>query len=234
MAATLFVISYSPWSEKARWALDHHKVDYREKEYLPMLGEPALRLRLKRPFGKVSVPIFFDGNTVVEDSRCIAEHIDATRPGAESLFFDAAGCQHFATLSDVAASAGRARTTRTVLGDPEAQSDALEAFFPSALTKTLRPVARHGGRQLLRKYGAPDRASLIDALEETRRTLAGGDYLLGRFSFADIAMSSALEFIEPILFEHPPATAKAWKDPELAAEYEDLLLWRQRLRNNHR
>ena len=33
---TLYALPYSPWlSEKARWALDHHGIAYREVMYAP-------------------------------------------------------------------------------------------------------------------------------------------------------------------------------------------------------
>jgi glutathione S-transferase len=34
----LVAVPYSPWSEKARWALDHHALPYRETAYQPLIG----------------------------------------------------------------------------------------------------------------------------------------------------------------------------------------------------
>src|SRR5690349_1207690 len=83
---TLIALPYSPWSEKARWALDHHGVAYRNEVYLPMLGEPALRLRTGRLRGRITVPVLIeeDGPPVM-DSIAIARHADALGPG-EKLF----------------------------------------------------------------------------------------------------------------------------------------------------
>src|SRR5262245_44456729 len=36
---------YSPWTERARWALDHHGIAYRFEEHVPVVGELALRRR---------------------------------------------------------------------------------------------------------------------------------------------------------------------------------------------
>ena len=44
---TLYGVGYSPWTERARWALDHHRIAYRYREHLPMLGEPMLRRRAR-------------------------------------------------------------------------------------------------------------------------------------------------------------------------------------------
>ena len=76
--------------------------------------------------------------------------------------------------------------------------------------------------------------SLRQALERTRAGLRAvdGDYLLGRFSYADIAMAVVLEGIAPMAQVDPPlgpATRRCWSDPALAEEFEDLLHWRQRL-----
>jgi glutathione S-transferase len=58
------------------------------------------------------------------------------------------------------------------------------------------------------------------------------DYLLGRFSYADIAMTVVLETVMPAARTEPPpgpATRRCWSDPALAEEFQDLLLWRSRL-----
>ena len=55
-------IPFSPWSEKARWALDHHQIDYREAPFMPVFGEFALRFRMRKPFGAVTVPNLHDGS----------------------------------------------------------------------------------------------------------------------------------------------------------------------------
>src|SRR5687768_3084143 len=78
---TLVGLSYSPWSEKARWALDHHHIPFTYEEYVPMLGEPALRLRLRKAFGKVSVPVLIDGKESYGDSYEIARFAERTGKG---------------------------------------------------------------------------------------------------------------------------------------------------------
>ena len=49
--------SFSPWTKKARWALEQCDHSYDYKEYTPALSEPALRLRLRKLKGTVSVPL---------------------------------------------------------------------------------------------------------------------------------------------------------------------------------
>ena len=65
-----------------------------------------------------------------------------------------------------------------------------------------------------------------DALSDGRRCL------LGEFSYADIAMASALQFVAPVGDEHirlGPATRRAWTDLDLAGELTDLIEWRDQL-----
>ena len=65
-------LSYSPWSEKARWPLEHHGIEFREHQYVPLLGAPRLRLRLRRLRGRVTVPVLFTRDRVLADSFAIA------------------------------------------------------------------------------------------------------------------------------------------------------------------
>ena len=43
MTARLVTLHVSPFSERARWALDHHGIAYRVDPHTPFLGEPRLR-----------------------------------------------------------------------------------------------------------------------------------------------------------------------------------------------
>ena len=69
---TLYGLAYSPWTERARWALDHVGFDYHFQSYIPGISEPRLRMRLRRFRGPVTVPVLF-GLQVYEDSSAIAE-----------------------------------------------------------------------------------------------------------------------------------------------------------------
>src|SRR6185369_10337053 len=69
----LIGIPYSPWSEKARWALDVRRVPYVSRLYKPLVGEPMLRLALRRWRGAVSVPVLREDNgRMLADSLAIA------------------------------------------------------------------------------------------------------------------------------------------------------------------
>src|SRR5688572_15609277 len=82
---TLLHLPYSPWSERARWALDAKDVTYIPRRYQPVVGEPALRLQLGRQLGRwrgpVSVPILFTATGPLTDSLDIARWADAHGSG---------------------------------------------------------------------------------------------------------------------------------------------------------
>ena len=240
MLPTLYVASFSPWSERARWALDHHGIAYRQVEHVVMLGEPLLRLRLRRLTGRLSIPIFVDGKKLLLDSVEIARHADAVGTGAP-LF--PAGAEREVDLWVRRATdlmeAGRSLLLPKLLADPAARRESFPPQIPAALRGLLDPVARMGTRFVQRKYlgheqdpAAAERIMRV-VLDTARARLASSPTLLDSgFSFADIALAAALQGLRPV--DHPamqlgPATRAAWTNGVLAGAYPDLLAWRDRL-----
>ncbi len=80
--------------------------------------------------------------------------------------------------------------------------------------------------------------ALRRALDELRAGLGEGSYLLGnRFSYADVAMATALSYVQPVddaYLRLGPATRAARTQERLAGEYPDLLTWRDQIYANHR
>src|SRR5690606_20608746 len=225
--------SFSPWTQKARWALEYCEVAHRYEEYIPGLGEPWLRWRMRQPSGVVSVPVARAGRRWLRDSWEIANH------AAVACGDDRLGPMHevaaWNTLGEAALAEGRTRVVRAIARDQAAQAASLPPFIPAPLQPLMRPIAGLTVRRLDRKY-APRLVpgSLRTALQETRRALEdrGGDCLLGRFSYADIAMIVVLECVAPVARTRPPmleAVRRHWHDAALAAEFADLLEWRGRL-----
>lgn len=246
----LLGLAYSPWTEKARWALDARRVPYRFRHYQPLLGEPALRIKLRRAAGRVSVPVL-----TTSDGRVIADSADIARWASErgegpQLF--PAEHEHdvarFVDLSERALAAGRALSLARMLGDHEA----LAEMVPGPIRRALGPVAVRIGalgiHRTLRKYGAhggsqdAHRRAFVAALDEVRDTLAkapsgdGPRTLLGRFTFADIAVAQALAFVRPPEsgLKLGPASRRSFSDPDLAERYADLLAWRDELYRTRR
>lgn len=108
-------------------------------------------------------------------------------------------------------------------------------------------LVRAGIRRTLRKYrGLEDadaaRAALANVLDEVRAALArapvtsGVKTLLGRFSFADVAIAQVLAFVEPPAFglRLGNATRRSFSDDVLRKRYADLIAWRDALYETYR
>ncbi len=241
--ATLIHLPYSPWSEKARWALDHHALKVKRRLYVPMVGEPWLRVLLRRPRGKVTVPLLIDGIERFEDSTEIAWWADAR--GKSRPLFPKNEQEAVASLVDRSErilALGRMRATAAVSQSKEALRESVPAPF-NAVGPLADATAWLGVRHLRRKYGFSDEApARIDAelgpmLEEMTQELGGRDYFLGQFSFADIAVAVSLQFICPVAQRYirlGPTSREAWTSGPLSRRFVDLLRWRDGLYERHR
>lgn len=247
----LLCLRYSPWSEKARWALAARSVSYTHRTYSPLLGEPALRLKLRRLSGPVSVPVLTDDDgRVYSDSSDIARWADARGEGPR-LFPEGqdARIAEWVALSERGLSAGRGLSLRRLLTDDEGLFEMVPRKLRS-LGGAARAIAAFGVRRTLAKYGAADRSNaelegeLGQVLETLRGALAkvqaegdGGPWLLlGTFSFADVAMAQVLAFVSPPAFglRMGKATRRTFTDPALLARFPDLVAWRDALYERYR
>lgn len=225
--------SFSPWSKKARWALENCGFAYTYREYTPTLSEPGLRLRMRQWTGAVSVPVLFAGNKIYRGSWEIACY--ANEMAGDGRLGDLELVAPWNSLSEDALAEGRTRVVRSILENPRALEESLPVFVPGFLRPPLRFLARDAVARLDRKYAHLLKPSALrTALDRTREGLAqaGGDFLMGRFSYADIAMAVVLEVVAPIAKTDPPlgpATQSCWKDSNLAHEFQDLVDWRNRL-----
>lgn len=243
--ATLVAFPLSLWSERARWALDHHEVPYIERGYTPVLGAPSLRWKMRRLRGAVSLPVLLDptGAAWIQSLE-IARYAESTGGGAP-LFRrgDEASIARWSARSDDAIRAAHALTRDRLADDREAQREALGRLVPRGLAGLLRPSASLALRTVQRRMrlgeldGAP-RARLRDVLVELRAALGGRRFLLGdALSYADVAMAAALLGIDPgeaAPLRLGPATRRVATDLELAGEFTDLLGWRDQLYAEHR
>lgn len=237
---TLVCLSYSPWSAKARWALAHHGVSYRKVQYVPMLGEPALRLRIRRLTGRVTVPVWIDGDRVLTDSLDIAREAD--RLGHGTPLFPAgadADVEAWNELGERMLAVGRTRLVK----QSRAHEDLRLELVPPPLRR-VRPVALRlanlGLRYFERKYGVDDprvgdESLLRDGFDRLRAAISGG-HVLGGFSYADIAMAMTITFIvppAPPLLRLGDAARRRMGDAGLARDYPDLVRWRDGLLARH-
>lgn len=237
-------LGYSPWSEKARWALDHHLVPHKRRTYLPMVAAPWLRLRARRLRGRVTVPALLHDGPALMDSWDIARWAEARGAGPR-LFAEGEldEIRAWNAEAEVLAAAGRIRVTARVHRNPAA----LRESVPRPLNRAgpvTDLVGELGVRYLERKY-AFDEGRVAQAREDARGVLAAiaarldaHRYLVGSaLSWADISVACALQFVSPV--EAPslylgPASREEWLDPELAPDWGPLLSWRDRLFARHR
>lgn len=239
----LYSLFLSPWSERARWALEHHGLPYRKIEHIPFLGEGRLRRVLGNPTGRVTVPVLIADGQLLKDSWEIALYADRVGHGTPLIGDSQAEVRRWHDLAERAMSAGRAITISRSLASEEALDETVAA--PRFIRPLLRPIGRYAMRWFARKYDLdldPARAAAAaqpvrDALEQLRRELGGSEYLLRRFSYADIIAASLLQGISPVSDRYlriGPGTRRAWTQAELAESYADLFAWRDRLYEKHR
>jgi glutathione S-transferase len=243
-APRLVQLNYSPWSERARWALDHHGIAYRTVEHVPFLGEVRLRRIVGKRSGRATVPVLLDGATAITQSWDIARYAD--RVGSASKLIPAEreeDIRCWADLADEASSQGRALVVAALLASEAALDEGLPFPVPNWLHPLMRPVTRFGLRWFARKYDLTPRAAaeiednMRPALERLRAAVGKSRYLVGTFSYADIAMATLLQGISPVgsgYIKLGPATRRAWTRPKLEADYADLVRWRDNLYLEHR
>ena len=234
---TLYGIHYSPWSLRARWALDHHGVRYRYREHTPLLGEWLLkwRARGRTGDGPVTVPMLVLPNRVLCDSFDIMAYADEVGGGSPLRAADAE-VSAFVQELEPAYDTARRRVTRRILGDKDALTEAAAGAVPAWLAGPSRPVAALGTRFIARKYGfdpagVDQLQPLREALEKVREMLGEGPFLEESFSAKDIAAACLVGAIRPhASLGLGPAMQRAWTHEELSESYADLLQWRDELK----
>lgn len=238
-APTLVGLEYSPWTQRARWALDHHGIGYRFEHYLPVVGELGLRLRAKKLRGRISVPVLLTPHGAVTDSIQIARHADSVGSGSKLCDGHEAAVEKWVAIAESALDAARGLVIRATHASPLAQEEAVSLPLPRALK---RPTARFGAWMLARKYNAREteessEAHLADALTQLRAALDGKPYLDGTFSMADIVMAGVVQAIKPVddrWIPLRPGTREAWTRPRLVEQFAPEIAWRDALFEEHR
>lgn len=196
----LVTISFSHYCEKARWALDHARIRYRESAHQPGFHVLAVR----RAGGKRTTPTLVTAGGVLTDSTDILRWIDAQRPEAglfgktaeerreierlESLFDEDLGPHvrrfaYFHLLPD------RALTRRMFSDQPDTPA------WERAAMPVVLPVLSIGMRRSMR-IDAAGAARSLDKATQVFETVAerladGRRYLVGdAFSAADLTFAA--------------------------------------------
>ncbi|QRN98183.1 glutathione S-transferase C-terminal domain-containing protein [Archangium violaceum] len=243
MTRTFVGLSYSGWTEKARWALDHHRVSYRYREHIPLLGEPWLR-RHTQPGVRPSVPLLLDEAGPLTGSFAIARR--AEEMGRGEPLFPADASETIARWEDVSErvlGVARAYVVARLPRNRRAQAESLPSFLPAWARGLFAPSATMAARFLARKHHAPAdvdaaiSATVIPAFEQLRAALGGRAYLRDRFTYADITAAVMLQFVRPVddaYLPLGPGTRELWSHADLATRFPELLAWRDDLYAKHR
>lgn len=241
----LVILKISPWTERARWALDHHRIAYETIEHTPLLGERRLRRLVGAGKKRATVPVLLAGDQVLTESWDIALYADREGKGAKLIPPDReAEIRGWNDRADETMASGRGRVIGEVLKSPEALDEGLPPNVPGWIRPLLRPLGRQGMRWFARKYGlelesSPTQlATLRSTLEALRAAISRSPpYMLGSFSYADIVMATCLQGVSPVSSRYiplGPAMRRVWTHDEVAAEFADLVAWRDQLYERHR
>ncbi|MBZ4373351.1 glutathione S-transferase C-terminal domain-containing protein [Corallococcus sp. AS-1-6] len=242
---TLVGLSSSGWTEKARWALDHHRVAYRYQDYVPLIQERWLRKQVA-PGVKPSVPLLVDPpQPATHGSFAIAKHAEGVGQG--SPLFPAAQVDAITAWNDTSEHVldlARAYAMPRMLTNARAQAEMLPKFIPGWLRPVFAPSARLGMRFVVKKHQVADtspeaiEAAVAPSYDKLRAALGGRPYLLDTgFTYADITAAVMLVLLGPPADRHlpmGPGTREVWTHAGLAARFPDLLAWRDALYDKHR
>lgn len=242
---TLLGEHFSPWTEKARWALDHHGIAYTYREHVPLLGEPLLRWRAGLRAARASVPLLVTEDGTHGDSYDIARHAERTGRGASLFPASHEGViAEWNARSEVALRAARALYLQRFSAHREAQIEAQPAFLPAPVRRATVGLTPLAVAFLRKKYGidaevrAAAEATLARELEAVRAALDGRPHLVAsQLTYADIAMAVTLQFVSPPETRKlvlGPGTRAACVAPSLVRRFADLVAWRDALYAHHR
>ena len=238
MKNTLIGLSYSAWTERAKWALDFHQISYELEEYLPMLGELPLRFRLEKWKGKVGVPVLFYQGGAVEDSLDIALYAESKKRDKSLFAVGERDVVDFVERLDFYTNILRYRTTQRIQKSFKALEEHVPDIVPDFLKFSGIPLSYVGTSYIISKYKPKDFVEEVSFqklqryLVEIRSILTGKPYVFGDFSFADICLATFLQFIYPVSQQYislGDATRQCWIEEDLYKEFADLLAWRDKL-----
>lgn len=244
---TLIHLPYSPWSERARWALDARAVPHARKVYMPLLGELGLKAKIGWS-QRASVPVLLTDAGPLTDGLEIARFCQRTGSGAALITAEQdAAAAEWNQRSNAVLEAARGLSLPRMAASDEALVEMIPKGMRPLAPLGARALSRYGVLRTIQKYGAtasPEQymATLRSELAHLRASLGptpadGPATLLGTFSYADIAAAQMLVPVGPHVGPYlriGPASRACWTIPEIAQEFSDLLAWRDALYATYR
>jgi glutathione S-transferase len=168
---TLVGLGYSPWTLRARWALDHHHIPYHYHEHILLFEMPLLRLQTGRFRGSLGVPLLIgkyspnglnkddrmSRKLVIEDSFAIALWAEAQAQNtASSLIPTSLRAQIEQDLGklELVLDSGRALTLLRTAADRDVALGSLPTFIPQFLRPYSIPLVKGVVRYLDSEFGS--------------------------------------------------------------------------------
>jgi glutathione S-transferase len=230
----LYGITFSPWTYKARWALEWHRIPYDYSEYAVMMDKLSTRIRLRHFTGSLTVPAARIGKTVLLNSLEIASYADRKGEG-KTLLLDNPEVLVWDALADEFQRLGRYRLTKSFASDPLALKESLPGLLQRIPGSAL--LGKLGVQYMLRTYPVESDLSaannrMREILLEIRKKLEEGDFLIGEPSYADMAIAAMLQMVDPVgshFIPLKPSAETHWRVESLAEEFRDLCVWRDRV-----
>ena len=239
----------SPWSERARWALDLSGVSYDTIVFTPLISNPYARWLSRNVNRKLTIPLAVSNEgkerEILQDSLEIAQYSNTKRLSDRKDLFPEDHLPQIIEwheLSENLLNILRVRANPRMKSSRELQLNNLPPIIPKMAKPLFLPLSRHALHYFEKKYPlhpADHDKTLHEGLKKIRSTLSSSTsgYILDQFSFADITVAVIFQAISPGENKFVPienATRECWKDPELTFEYGDLLEWRDTLYKKHR
>lgn len=254
MELQLLTIPFSHYNERARWALQHHRVAAHERRYLPMIhmapvarAVPKAQRRSDATGGGLSTPVLLLGDgTVINDSTEIVRWVDETHGTPETTLYPADLRDEIVALErrfhdDIG------RDTRFlaywfVLQDEAAFGELVQHNVTRWQRRLFALGAPLAKATLRKRFGLTEvnyekvRARLENAVDGLSDVLGDRDYLVGdRFTAADLtaaAMLSVAVLPVPGYGAHMPTMDGAYR--ELRDQLRATALGRHTLRTFER
>jgi glutathione S-transferase len=237
---TLYQITYSPWTEKARFSLDFNKVHFDTKEYHIMLSELPLKIKSNKILNKISVPLIktFEGEWI-QDSYEIAKWANQQND-EHDLFKQDKEVNYWNKKSDQLINWGRVQVINKSNECDELMIELMPDFFPNFLKRNLLFLGRIGSRYITFKHNVIDNQFQVEHLEVQLKEIScaiKSKYILKEFSFADMAIAASLQVIKPVKHSKvvlKDKTYKAYENLELSKKFPELIEWRDYIYQNYR
>jgi glutathione S-transferase len=199
---TLWQLDISPYSEKARWALDHKGIAYRGRSPLPGM-HMAVALALTGGSQTIFPILQVDGHTIADSTAVIAA-LEARYPERPLYPADPGQRRRALELEDFfdeeLGPYARQLVFHELINEPETFAEVAAEAVPAPMRVAKGAVGAYARAYASLRFGADDasaaataRTKIVTALDRLDAELAAGDgeFLVGgSFSVADLTAAA--------------------------------------------